>query len=250
MLILGLVSMTFIGLVVAVLASISIIKPHGGFTIGTRHDFIVPICADGALVQWFVAGGQTLQSVSIHPATPANSSAFLLRARLLTDSMATMDESTVSVAETDAEGRLAIEFAPTALTSGRRYGVHLSSAVPGDRCLGLDANNSLRIGWGNVENAGLDVNGTLHRTQAIHLRVNTAGGVKPAIHMLAQAARGAPESAVALVIAGAAWFVTLVSLVLRLPGSRANPRMMTLSLAAAISLTAGAELAGVAWLLG
>ena len=175
MLIPGLVLLIFIGMAVAVLASRSIVKPHGGIEIGKRHDFIVPICEDGALVQWFVAGGQTLQSVSIHPATPANSGAFVLRARILTDSMATMDESTVSVTETDAEGWLTVEFAPTALTSGRRYGVHLSSAVPGNQCLGLDANNSLRIGWGHFANAGLDVNGTLHRTQAIHIRVNTAG---------------------------------------------------------------------------
>ena len=250
MLIPGLVLMIFIGLAVAVLASFSIVKPRNGIHIGERHDFIVPICADGALVQWFVAGGQTLQSVSIHPATPANSNAFLLRARLINDEMVTIDEASVSVAETDAEGWLAVQFAPTALTSGRRYGVHLSSAIPDDRCLGLDANNSLRIGWGHVANAGLEVNDTLHRTQSIHIRVGTAGGIKPAIHMLAQAARGNPESAVALMIAVAAWFVTLVSLVLRLPGSRANPRMMTLSLATAISLTAGTELAGIAWLLG
>ena len=244
------VLMTVAGLAVAVLASMSILKPDSGIEIGKRHDFIVPICGDGALMQWFVAGGETLRSVSVHPAGPMESSAYLLRARLLTDSMATIDESVVSVAETDAGGWLAFEFAPTPLTSGRRYGVHLSSAVPGDRCLGLDAHNSLRIGWGHVANAGLDVNGTLHRTQAIHIRVDTAGGVKPAVHMLAQAARGNPESAVALVIAGAAWFVTLVSLVLRLPGSRLNPGMTTLALAAAISLTAGTELAGIAWLLG
>ena len=249
-LIVGLVLMIFIGLAATVLASIRIVEPHGWIEIGKRHDFVSPICDDGALVQWFVAGGETLQSVSIRPATPIKSSAFVLRARLLNDSMITIDESTVSVAETDAEGWLAIEFAETPLTSGRRYGVHLSSAVLADGCVGLDANNSQRVGWGNVANAGLDVNGALHRTQAIHIQVRPAGGIKPAIHMLAQAARGSPESAVALLIAGAAWFVTVVSLIFRLPGSRANLWIKTLAMAAAISLTAGAELAGVAWLLG
>ena len=178
------------------------------------------------------------------PATPISSSAFRLRARLLNDALITIDESTVSVGETDADGWLDIEFSTTPLTSGRRYGVHLSSAVLADECFGLDATNNLRIGWGKAASAGLNVNGTMYPAQAIQMRVNAAGGIKPAIHMLAQATRVAPESAVALVIAGAAWFATVVSFVFRLPGSRTNPWMKTLSLAAAVSLTAGTELAG------
>lgn len=247
----GLVLMIVTGGVAALFAVNRIVQPQGSIGIGKRHDFIVPICDDGALVQWFVAGGETLQFVSVRPTTPIRSSAFGLRARLLNDAMITIDEATVvSVGETDADGWLDIEFAATPLTSGRRYGVHLSLAALTDGCLGLDATNNLRIGWGKAANAGLDVNGTMHRAQAIQMRVHAAGGIKPAIHMLAQAARISPESAVALVVAGAAWFVTVVSLIFRLPGSRTDPWMKTLALTAAISLTVGAGLAGVAWLLG
>ena len=246
----GLILMIVTGGAAALFAVNRIVQPQGSIGIGKRHDFVVTICDDGALVQWFVAGGETLQSVSVRPATPITSSAFGLRARLLNGVMITIDEATVSVGETDADGWLDIEFATTPLTSGRRYGVHLTSAVLADGCFGLDATNNQRIGWGSVANAGLNVNGAMHPAQAIQMRVHAAGGVKPAVHMLAQAARGAPESAVALVIAVAAWFVTVVSLIFRLPGSRTNPWMKTIALTAAISLTAGAGLAGVAWLLG
>ena len=250
LLVVGLVLIIVEGGAATFLAAKRMVQAEGSIEIGERHDFIVPICDDGVLAQWFVASGETLQSVSVRPATPIKSSVFGVRARLLDDAMITIDESTVSVGETDADGWLDIEFAATPLTSGRRYGVHLSSAVLADGCFGLDATNNLRIGWGPAANAGLNVNGTMYPTQALQMRVNAAGGIKPAIHMLAQATRVTPESAVALVIAGAAWFATVVSLVFRLPGSRTNPWMKTLALAAAVSLTAGTELAGVAWLLG
>ncbi len=68
--------------------------------------------------------------------------------------------------------------------------------------------------------------------------------------MLTQAARGAPDSAVALAFAGMAWFFTVIALILRLPASKRNPWIRMLALAAAVSVTVGTELVAVAWLLG
>ncbi|MDP6182302.1 MAG: hypothetical protein QF609_00645 [Gammaproteobacteria bacterium] len=239
------------GFVASILAIESIANPPAVYEVGTRRDFAAgPIHGTGAITQWIVAGGETLESVSIRPAAKTAPHDLRFRARLIDDEERTLAASQTSVDQVDGEGWVRIDFPPTPLVTGRRYGVRLSVVNSENEYLHLDATNHRRIGWGPITNGGLDVNGTMYPAQAIQMRVEGAGGLNAALRMLTQAARGAPDSAVALAFAGMAWFFTVIALILRLPASKRNPWIRMLALAAAVSVTVGTELVAVAWLLG
>lgn len=239
------------GIIASIIAIGAITKEPAPYLLARRTDFSVgPIHGTGAVIQWIISGGETLEYIAIRPAGETTPQDLRLRALLVDEAGVAMAESEGSVDALETGGWVRLKFPRTSLVTGRRYGIRISPMNLESEYLYLEATNHRRIGWAPPNNGGLEVNGAMHAAQALRMRVTGAGGLRASLWMLAQAAEGAPESAGALAVGAVAWFITGISLLSRMRFWRKGRVTTAIGLTAVISLNLGTDLAAIAWLLG